>query len=258
MNPSFPITKSASFLLGFALFILAVFGCTPSGGREKAEDIVWDTVSYYQLTPIRVADSGKSVLQDFSIIVPHNNFLLQQEINRVILGVGESDKSTRQVIDSIAETSRRQFVVDSAWQRELPYSEKVHSSLHYYDGQLASFAVESEYLYGTGKHYSNRCYYSFELPDGKALSESAIFVDGYEQELIALLVNRLKEEGEGRVYNLDEIAPNGNFLIDDKGITYCFQDHLVAHDADDTVEIFLPWNELQGILLKVTPVEHLY
>ena len=58
-------------------------------------------------------------------------------------------------------------------------------------------------------------------------------------------------------FSIDEIFPNGNFLIDDNGITYTFNEYEIAAYVVGATNVHLPYEEIQYLLKKESPIAHL-
>lgn len=75
------------------------------------------------------------------------------------------------------------------------------------------------------------------LKTGKPITEEEIFVDNYQDNLARILVDQIakqnnvsdaKELENIGFFSVDEIFPNGNFLVDETGITYSFNEYEIA------------------------------
>lgn len=131
---------------------------------------------------------------------------------------------------------------------------------------LISFTVNFENYTGGahGSHAHNHFVLSAET--GKRISEEDIFIENYEDTLAGILVNQIAKENNAAnpkelenmgFFSVEEIFPNNNFMIDDTGITYTFNEYEIAAYAVGAIEVHLPFESLQGILKKESPISKL-
>ena len=58
-------------------------------------------------------------------------------------------------------------------------------------------------------------------------------------------------------FSIEEIFPNGNFFVDDKGITYTFNEYEIAAYVVGATHVLLPFEELQYLLKQESPIAKL-
>jgi hypothetical protein len=101
------------------------------------------------------------------------------------------------------------------------------------------------------------------LNTGSLLSEDSIFAEGYEKELNIIFKNKLLAANNAETvdmleklgyFGIEEIVPNGNFLVDDKGITYTFNRGEYSALLLDEIIIFLPYSEINFIFKDDSPL----
>jgi len=110
---------------------------------------------------------------------------------------------------------------------------------------------------------TTRLYYLLNLKDGQLLKEKDIFSEDYQAELSNLLVAELMKQNNVSspdelfvlgYFGAVELLPNDNFMIDEKGITYLYNEREIASDLCGTVEIFVPYGKLKHLLNPESPV----
>ena len=90
---------------------------------------------------------------------------------------------------------------------------------------------------------------TFLLDSGEEVTESVLFIDGYEERLTEALRAHLLDDIEHPDMLFEtEITPSGNFYITEKGITYIYQRYEVGSYAMGIIEVTVPWSEIQDIL----------
>ena len=122
---------------------------------------------------------------------------------------------------------------------------------------LLSYAVEYSDYTG-GAHGSHRITYTnIDLGDLVTISEEDIFVPNYKKPLTDIIINRLMAKNNVTVpdsligigfFNLDEVFPNNNFWLDDKGIHYSYNQYEIAPYSMGVIDVDIPYEDLSAIL----------
>ena len=99
------------------------------------------------------------------------------------------------------------------------------------------------------------------------ISEEDIFVPNYQKSLAEIMVNKLMVENdvttpEGLVekgfFNIEDIFPNNNFWLDDKGIHYAFNQYEIAPYVMGVIEIDIPYEDLKDILKAENVIDKIF
>lgn len=143
------------------------------------------------------------------------------------------------------------------------YYTKLKNSVPFSKNNMISLLVENN-IYEGGAHGSHSVYgYVFDLANGSFIMEQHIFTENYRKPLISIILdkitkaNDLKEplELENIGYgSIDDIVPNGNFIIDEEGITYYFNENEIASYLMGITTVFIPYGEIINYLRKDSPV----
>ena len=143
------------------------------------------------------------------------------------------------------------------------YYEMSSNEILYNKCDLISYMVSVEYYTGGahgGHGYNNHV---LSLKTGKEINEIDIFIDDYQDPLAQIIVNTIAsdnnvtnpEELENIGYfNTNEIYPNDNFYIDEKGITYTFNVYEIAPYSLGKTDVFLPFEKIRHLLRENSPV----
>lgn len=146
------------------------------------------------------------------------------------------------------------------------YYEMSDNKIVYNENDLLSYTVNFENYTGGahGAHaYQNRV---LNLKTGKPVTEEEIFVDNYQDNLARILVDQIakdfdvenaKELENAGFFSMDEIFPNGNFLVDETGITYTFNEYEIAAYVVGPVTVTLPYEDIRYLLKKESPIAHI-
>jgi hypothetical protein len=142
------------------------------------------------------------------------------------------------------------------------YYATLQNSIPFNKNNLISFTVEYSNYEG-GAHGSHSIYgYIFDLTNGTLISEDQIFTENYKKELASIIVNKIAEinnikdskdlpnVGYG---SIDDIFPNGNLIIDEKGITYFFNENEIAGYVVGITKVFIPYEEISIYMSKDSP-----
>jgi hypothetical protein len=141
---------------------------------------------------------------------------------------------------------------------------QLKDSVLYNKNGFISFLVETT-DYAGGVHRSHCAYaYVIQLSTGDFLREEDFAGLHYKKNLSLLIVQKLAvandlddpEELENLGYiALSDIVPNGNFSIDDKGITYYFNENEIAGIGEGVIRVFISYDEIELYLAAESPLE---
>ena len=151
----------------------------------------------------------------------------------------------------------------SSW---FSYYELSSNEINFNQYGVISYTVNFENYTGGahGSHAHNHFVLSAET--GKQINEEDIFIENYEEALAEILVNQIAKENNAAnpkelenmgFFSVEEIFPNNNFMIDNTGITYTFNEYEIAAYAVGAIEVHLPFEALQNILKEESPITKL-
>lgn len=161
------------------------------------------------------------------------------------------------------DLSRSDEVPVGAW---YSYYEMSSNEIVFNESDILSYTVSFENYTGGahGAHsFTNRV---INVKTGELITEDEIFVDNFEDHLALMLVDEIakqnnvaeaKELENLGYFSIDEIFPNGNFLIDASGITYFFNEYEIAAYVVGVTKVHLPFAELAPLLRPDSPISQL-
>lgn len=165
--------------------------------------------------------------------------------------------------DFVLEVERSSGKSVGAW---FSYYEMSNNEIEYNQNDILSYSVSfSNYTGGAHGAHSTR-YHAIDVKTGKHLSEDDIFIENYQEQLAQILVDKIatlnevedvKELENIGFFSVDEIFPNDNFLINDTGITYAFNEYEIAAYVVGLIEVHIPYKEIEYLLKKESPIAHL-
>lgn len=179
-----------------------------------------------------------------------------------------ADKYTEDYVDNYKsledeykeELKRTDGAPVEAW---YSYYETSSNEITYNSNGILSYTVYVENYTG-GAHGSHATTnHSISLKTGEAITEEDLFVDGYQSDLALILVDKIagqnnvanaKDLEDIGFFSVDEIVPNGNFLIGEEGITYTFNEYEIAAYVVGATSVLIPYEELRHLLKDDSPV----
>jgi len=130
-------------------------------------------------------------------------------------------------------------------------------------GGILSFQVSQINYKGGASSFDILKNYTLDVQMSRLLTEMDIFNEGYEKVLGNMFRDYLLNAKKARslseledlgYFGLDEMVPNGNFLLDDKGITYIFNKGEYSAYKTDAITIFIPYNDIKPLLKENSPI----
>lgn len=138
------------------------------------------------------------------------------------------------------------------------YYMNTSNKILFQNDSLLSYAVEYSDYEG-GAHGSYQIIYTnIDLNDLVTLSEEDIFVPGYYKLLTERILQNLMKDNNVEepdsllmkgFFTIEDIVPNDNFWLDDKGINYSYNQYEIAPYSMGVINVFIPYSELTDILL---------
>ncbi len=140
------------------------------------------------------------------------------------------------------------------------YYYQLHKSneILYEDENILSYSVDHA-TYTGGAHGSLQVlYYTIDLNSLTTITEEDIFTPNYHQFLTTKIVeNLMKDYGvtapedllnEG-FFDVNDIAPNNNFWINNEGVHYIYNQYEIAPYSMGPIEVTIPYNDIQSIII---------
>jgi hypothetical protein len=148
------------------------------------------------------------------------------------------------------------------------YYETLSNSITFNKAGLLSFCIhKTNFKADKTNSFQQSTNYVYSLKTNSLLTEDSIFDEGYEKMLNRIFKAKLLKanavETIGQLENLgyfgiEEIMPNDNFFIDEKGITYTFNKGEYSALLLDEINIFISLEEIAGILKENSPLSIFY
>lgn len=147
------------------------------------------------------------------------------------------------------------------------YYMNLNNKIMFECSSILSYGVENS-TYTGGAHGSfTVTYTNINLNELTTISEEDLFVPNYQKKLAEIIVNRLMQDHNVSTYeglleqgffNIEDIFPNNNFWLDDKGIHYAFNQYEIAPYVMGVIEVNIPYEDLKSILKPDSGIEKFF
>lgn len=272
--------------LAFLLAILALTGCKTEVKKGQKNDILFTPIqkeeTYHllenadnpncdlQLTftyPAKYAD--KDILDKIQKLFIFSYFGETYDLYSPQEAVNKYAESYLQMYKELEEDYKQDIknadtIPVDAW---YSYYESSSNEITFNSDHIISYIVSFDNYTGGAHESHSVTNHVIDLTKGEFITEADIFVDGFETHLAQLLVNAIAEqhnledpkELENKGYfSIDEIYPNGNFLIDERGITYSFNEYEIAAYVIGITNVHFPFEKIQHLLRQESAVSVLF
>ena len=144
-------------------------------------------------------------------------------------------------------------------ENDYTYYTWLESTVLFNQNNYISFTVSSHIYEGGARSSQNINGYVINLETGQLLQEDDFAGIHYKNSVSKILAQKIAKENnltnptelENLGYNpADEITPNNNFTIDNKGITYYFNENEIAGTTAGLTTVFIPYEEISIYIKK--------
>ncbi len=146
------------------------------------------------------------------------------------------------------------------------FYEMSSNEISYNKNDIISYTVSLENYTGGAHGAHNYNNHVINLKTGKPITEEDIFVENFQDNLAQILVDQIAKQNDLTdakelenigFFSVDEIYPNNNFLIDETGITYSFNEYEIAAYVVGVTNVHIPFKEIRYLLRDDSPIAHL-
>lgn len=272
------------------LFLLATVttGCILTGSNQaEANKITFDSISIDKKYHLLENDSNPNCNLQVKFVFPVK--YKDAEVLKQIQGIFTElyfGENYNKLTPSAAIEKYTQEYLDAYKDLEVDYKAEIEKAktdngqvgswFSYYEmssddivfnkSDILCFSVYFEnYTGGAHGAHSTRNHV-INLKNGKLVTEDEIFTDDYQNTLAKILIEKIaklnnvenpKDLENVGFFSVDEIYPNGNFFVNSEGITYTFNEYEIAAYVVGQTTVFIPYNEIQLILRKESPISQL-
>jgi len=271
--------KTNIFILALSVFI-SVISSSCNISKSNDYEVAFDTIHVSKTESIDYKKSKLNCNLNISFVYPVacNEASLLRDLQKIFierifppeysnLSPQEAvDNFVTQYISNYKSIKAEDFFEDDYIledENDFIYELFLENEIIYNKNNLISFIVKN-INYEGGANSSNSIYgYVIDLNTGKFLAENDFAGDNYNENLSFLIVQKIAESKELNnilqledigYYAIENIIPNDNFVIDDKGITYYFNEDDIAAGFIGITEVFISYEELKNFIVKGNPV----
>ena len=269
------------------LFLISVFvsGCNIGTKKTTDNDVTFDSISvdktYHLLENPENPNCNLQINFTYPAKYDNKDILkkIQQQFVYSYFGDGyenlSPEEATAKYTEDYLNNSKDledEYKAEVAKADETPvgawfsYFEMSSDDIAYNKNDILSYTVNFENYTGGAHGAHSFTNHVIDMKTGNLIKEDDIFIEGFQEDLAQILIDRIakqntvenpKELENIGFFSIDEIFPNGNFLIDDNGITYTFNEYEIAAYVVGATNVHLPYEEIQYLLKKESPIAHL-
>ena len=269
------------------LFLISVFvsGCNIGTKKTTDNDVTFDSISvdktYHLLENPENPNCNLQINFTYPAKYDNKDILkkIQQQFVYSYFGDGYENLSPEEATAKYTEDYLNnykdledEYKAEVAKADETPvgawfsYFEMSSDDIAYNKNDNLSYTVNFENYTGGAHGAHSFTNHVIDMKTGNLIKEDDIFIEGFQEDLAQILIDRIakqntvenpKELENIGFFSIDEIFPNGNFLIDDNGITYTFNEYEIAAYVVGATNVHLPYEEIQYLLKKESPIAHL-
>lgn len=248
--------------------------CNATGRREMTENHVqWDSITVDKSCYEASVNTLPSCSLQISFIYPidlQDNAVLKSVQKQFVLdyfGNKYADMTPADAAEKYAEdylhSVREEAAVFDDSMPAFEYYDVSDNRILYNRNHLLSTTFSRETYRGGAHGMHVHISRVTDLKTGQLLSEKEVFIDDYRDDLAKVIVDNLavsngvdnpQELENLGFFHVNEIAPNGNFYVDDAGITYTFNEYEIAAYAIGPVTVQLAYGEVRHLLRADGPV----
>lgn len=147
------------------------------------------------------------------------------------------------------------------------YYESLSDSITFNQHGILSFQIKQSNSKGeSASYYVSYSNHVINLNTGNQITEYDIFNAGYDKALQGLIITSLLEQNGVKTideledlgfFGINEIVPNKNFLLNDKGIIYTYNKGEYSAYQLTAPQVFIPYNVIRSLLRENTIVSKL-
>lgn len=147
------------------------------------------------------------------------------------------------------------------------YYESLSDSITFNQHGILSFQIKQSNSKGeSASYYVSYSNHVINLNTGDQITEYDIFNAGYDKALQELIITSLLEQNGVKTideledlgfFGINEIVPNKNFLLNDKGIIYTYNKGEYSAYQLTAPQVFIPYNVIRSLLRENTIVSKL-
>jgi len=268
-------------LTTIALCACFTFGCNRKQSVTPSTTVAFDTINIEK--KFLSSKEGSPMTYLFEISFQYPSKLSDSEKLRKIqaafiektFGEDFAAYQPREAVDSFIAMQVRycEDLDTEKWQEETDVNNyNTESEFRFYNmivfqGKgLISFISSSELLYAGNAHPIHSTNgWVYNTTTGSFITEDDFAGTDFERNMAKLITAKILAQNDAPVgskltdigYDTDVVEPNGNFTVNNKGITYYYSKYEIAAGEMGETSVFIPFDELQVFISKNNPISAL-
>ena len=281
-------TQVSKIFLILSLSAFFLIGCTPKTKQSTENNIKFDSITVEKTYHLFENPENPNCNLQIKFIYPvkfSNNEILKKIQAQFVLGYfGENYEALapQEAVNSYTEEYLKSYKeLEADFKEELEkseagegpvgswfsYYESSNNEIIYNQNDILSYTIYFENYTGGAHGAHSTTNHVLNLKNGTIITEEDIFVEDFHDSLAQMLVNQIAKQNDVSnikdlenigFFSVDEITPNGNFLVDENGITYSFNEYEIAAYVVGVTNVHLPYENIRHLLKPESPISHLY
>lgn len=267
----------------FVIFFAAFSSCE-NKKTDVPNDIVYDSIAVSKIYHLDNDSTKPSCSVKIKFIFPvqytdsailhkiqkeFNYALLEDESYEALTPANAVDKYISDYITNYQEAAKVQFP-DWADSEEtddyFSFYKTLGSKVLYDKGGIITYQTSSMDFKGGANSSTFYKNVVFDLKTGEVITEKDIFIPDYKKLLNQMLSDKIIAQNnvetaedllEFGYWGIEDIASNNNFLIDENGLTYIFNQGEYSAPSLGAIKVPFTYNELYPILKDNSPISNL-
>lgn len=274
--------KQFSIFFFFVAAFFFVASCKKEGSMSSDNTIKFDTIrsakTYYLDNDSTKPSCNLKLIFEYPTAYSDNAIL--DSIQKIFISVYIGDTYKAYPIHEAFTKFENQYVEDYKKDAETFYNEErfnhddpdeyfsyyetITNEIKFNKENLLSFQInESGRKASNSTSFLGLKNYVINLQTGSLIVEEDIFLPDYQEAFTKIFqdyllktnkVNSISQLEDLGYYGLEEMIPNNNFLLDNKGITYLFNKGECLIYQKEPIEIFVAYENISALLKEDSPI----
>lgn len=267
--------KNICLFLGVVLFIIiSIVSCRPKEGTSKDNGFLFDTLRSTNNYHINNDSTQPSCNIKMTFVYPssYTDGAILDSIQKIFISCFFDDSyiglTPKEAIKSYEknyiESYKEDFKIFSQDRDDhdenesySPYYEIDNNEVTFNKAGIISFQITQTNFKGGASSYDFMKSYTIDVSKLQLIDENDIFNDGFEKAFNVIFrdklfkmrdVKNISELENMGYFGIEEMIPNGNFTLNDKGITYTFNKGEYSSLKTDPIVIFIPYEEIAPLI----------
>ena len=271
----------------FLTIIAFATSCSLKNGSNEANPVTFDSISVDRSCHLFDIDENPACSLKLNFIYPDKYAdaailkMIQSAFVTQYFGDEFADLSPQQAIKKYEEEYIKNYkTLEPDYLAEVDRAKKnnhsVGSWFNYYETSYNEILFNKQDIISTSVYFENYTggahgahalkNHVVDLNTGNTVTEAMIFVEDYQDILTQLIIATIAKDKQAKdikelenmgYFSIDEVYPNNNFWVNDKGITYTYNEYEIAAYVVGRTHVFIPYSELKLILKPESPISAL-